>query len=71
MYRCRECKTEYKTKVEYCECGNNTFEYIEDKIPQQRKSMTLEQKSELVSKLFFVLCILISVIVWLIPVISG
>ncbi len=71
MYRCRECKTEYKTKVEYCECGNNTFEYIEDKIPQQRKSMTLEQKSELVSKLFFVLCILISVIVWLIPVKSG
>ena len=76
MYRCRECKTEYKTKVEYCECGNNTFDYIEDKIPQQKQQqqkngMTLEQKSELISKLFFVLCILISVIVWLIPVKSG
>ena len=30
MYRCKECKTEYKEKVEYCECGNNTFEEIAD-----------------------------------------
>ncbi len=72
MYRCKECKAEYKTKVEYCECGNNTFDYIEDKIPGKpqlkQTAMTLEAKSELVSRLFFAICIIISIIVWLIPV---
>jgi len=33
MYKCKECKTVYKDKVDYCECGNNVFEEIED-IPQ-------------------------------------
>lgn len=30
MYRCKECKSLYKEKVEYCECGNNIFEEIPD-----------------------------------------
>ena len=70
MYKCRECKTEYKEKVEYCDCGNNTFDYIEDKNPAKKEntSLTLEQKSELVSRLFFALCVIISLLVWLIPV---
>ena len=54
MYRCKECKAE---------CGNDTFDYIEDK-----KSLTLEQKSEIVSRIFFALCLIVSIIVWLIPV---
>ncbi|MBR1681703.1 hypothetical protein IJ707_07935 [bacterium] len=28
MYRCKECNTEYETKPEYCDCGNDTFEEI-------------------------------------------
>jgi len=28
IYRCLECKSEYKEKLEYCDCGNNTFEEI-------------------------------------------
>lgn len=70
MYRCRECKTEYKEKVEYCECGNNTFDYIEDKIPvkKEKAPLTLEQKSELVSRIFFALCIILSIIIWSIPI---
>ncbi len=75
MYRCRECKAEYKNKVEYCDCGNNTFDYIEEEIPlkpqKQKKYMTLEEKSELISKLFFGLCLIISTLVWLIPVKSD
>lgn len=75
MYRCKECKAEYKNKVEYCDCGNNTFDYIEDKIQptsnKNNKSLSLEEKSELVSRIFFAICILISVIVWLIPVKSN
>lgn len=72
MYICRECKAEYKEKVEYCDCGNNTFDYVEDKNKVQavntKQSLTLEQKSELVSRIFFALCIILSIIVWSIPV---
>lgn len=28
MYRCKDCKTIYKNKVDYCDCGNNIFEEI-------------------------------------------
>lgn len=76
MYICRECKAKYKTKVDYCECGNNTFDYVADE--EQRKSskysgrgLTLEQKSELVSRIFFALCIIISIIVLSIPIKSS
>ena len=70
MYRCRECKTEYKEKIEYCDCGNNTFDYIEDKIcvKKEKAPLTLEQKSELVSRIFFALCIILSIIIWSIPI---
>lgn len=77
MYRCKECGTEYKTKVEFCDCGNDTFDFIEDvkpikkvtpKAKIERKKLTLEQKADLISKLFFVLCIILSIIVWLIPI---
>lgn len=72
MYRCRECKAEYNEKIEYCDCGNNTFDYIEDtKQPakkQEKKPITLEQKSEIVSRIFFALCIILSILVWMIPV---
>ena len=70
MYICRECKTEYKEKVEYCDCGNNTFDYIEDKIivKKEKTPLSLEQKSELVSRIFFTLCIILSIIIWSIPI---
>lgn len=65
MYRCKECNTEYKIKPDYCDCGNDTFDYIEEKPAKQ--PITLEQKSEIVSRIFFVLCLLIAVSVWFIP----
>lgn len=75
MYICKECKAEYKEKVEYCDCGNNTFDYIEDeqvaqslKATKSRRTLTLEQKAELVSRGFFALCIILSIIVWTIPI---
>lgn len=73
MYICRECKTKYKERVEYCDCGNNTFDYVEEKQPvifqeKAKKSLTLEQKAELISWVFFVICMILSVIVWAIPV---
>lgn len=70
MYRCRECKTEYKEKIEYCDCGNNTFDYIEDKITvkKEKTPLSLEQKAELVSRAFLALCIILSIIIWVIPI---
>ena len=75
MYICRECKAEYKEKVEYCDCGNNTFDYVEDdpivsqtKTVKPKQSLTLEQKSEFISWGIFALCIILSLIVWLLPI---
>lgn len=72
MYRCKECKAEYKNKVEYCDCGNNTFDFIEDQPVKsnikEKKTLTVEQKNDIISKVFFILCIILSAIVWLIPI---
>ncbi len=70
MYICRECKTKYKEKVAYCDCGNNTFDFVEDKqlTISPKQPLTLEQKSEIVSWSFLGICLLLSLIVWLIPI---
>lgn len=74
MYICKECGTKYTKKVEYCDCGNNTFDYVEGKknvVPKQKSTkqpLTLEQKSEYLSRLFLIFCIILSAIVWVIPV---
>lgn len=62
MYRCKECNAEFKIKPDYCDCGNDTFDYIEEKHP-----ITLEEKSEIVSRVFFAICLLIAIGVWFIP----
>lgn len=62
MYKCKECNAEYKIKPDYCDCGNDTFDYIEEKQP-----VTLEQKAEIVSRVFFSICLLIAIGVWFIP----
>ena len=65
MYKCKDCGKEYKTKPDYCECGNNIFEEISTVLP--KKTFTLEQKAEIVSRIFFVICLIVSIIIWLIP----
>lgn len=32
MYKCKECGTEYETKPDYCDCGNDTFDEF---LPEQ------------------------------------
>ncbi len=68
MYRCKECQAEYKDKVEYCECGNNTFDYIEDApapiIENKAPVDNLKRKSDIVSIAFFVICIALSALIW-------
>lgn len=66
MYICKECNSKYKIKPDYCDCGNDTFDYIEDK--PTRKPMTLEEKSEIVSRIFFAICLILATLVWFIPI---
>ena len=69
MYICKDCKTEYKTKVDYCDCGNNTFDFIDDTPPKVTKEpLSIEQKKQLLSIGFLVFCLILSIIVWLIPI---
>ena len=72
MYRCSECNKEFKEKVDFCDCGNDEFIFIEDlkqiKSPIKKEPMTLEQKSQIVSLVFFIVCLLLSFVVWLIPI---
>lgn len=69
MYICKECNSKYKIKPDYCDCGNDTFDYIEDKPAKPaQKPMTLEEKSELVSRIFFAICLIMATLVWFIPV---
>ena len=52
MYRCKECNTEYETKPEYCDCGNDTFEEIivnqniVQPQPEKPECVTIEQETE-------------------------
>lgn len=66
MYICKECNSKYKIKPDYCDCGNDTFDYVEDK--PTPKPLTLEEKSEFVSRVFFAICLLMAILVWFIPV---
>lgn len=72
MYKCKDCGKEYKEKTDYCDCGNNTFDYIEDivpaEIPTPKKELSIEQKSEIISWIFLAICLITSLIVWLMPI---
>lgn len=81
MYRCTECQAEYKEKPEYCNCGNDEFEEIieiQNQTPKSslNKEPTFEstngQKLFLINKLFpisfLVICIIISISIWLIKI---
>ncbi len=35
MYRCTECNTEYEECPEFCECGNDSFEEVDDSVYQE------------------------------------
>lgn len=35
MYKCTDCNQEYENKPDFCDCGNDNFEFIEQ-IPQQQ-----------------------------------
>lgn len=71
MYKCNDCGKQYIERVEYCDCGNNTFTFVEEivKTPKTvKKPLSIDEKSQIISLSFFVICLVLSLIVWLIPV---
>ena len=71
MYICKDCGKKYTTQQEYCDCGNNTFDYIEEvtsSVPIKPQGLSIEQKAQILSWCFFWVCFFVSVIVWIIPV---
>ncbi len=44
LYKCKECKTVYNDKVDYCECGNNVFDEIEETpLVEDNQEVTVEE----------------------------
>ena len=46
MFKCKECGTEYQTKPDYCDCGNDTFEEIVVEIPKVEETKPIEIKQQ-------------------------
>ena len=66
-FKCKECGSIYDKQVEYCECGNNTFELI-DTSSSYKLSKTSIDKGNMLSWVIFSFCIILSCIIFLIPV---
>ncbi len=59
MFRCTICQKLHSTRVEYCDCGNDTFEEISESLVDNRhREISLQ---EIFSWVIFLICILLSV----------
>jgi len=68
IYRCSECKSEYKEKLAYCACGNNTFDEIPDASiskKQVKKEIKPFDIGKIISMAFFTISLILSACVWL------
>lgn len=61
MFICTECKMQYETKPNYCNCGNNLFEENGNTAISEPKDI-----KETLSILIFAICIIFAVLVWFI-----
>ena len=67
MYICKECGTEYKQKPDYCDCGNDTFDEIQDTVLPKSETITKNklETNEILSRFIFGLCLVLSFLVLL------
>lgn len=67
MFRCTECGSEYKTKPDFCDCGNDTFEEVYEPLPKSEKiKQPLNiNKLDILSWLIFTICLVLSLLVLL------
>ena len=65
MFRCTICQKLYNNKVPYCECGNDEFELLQDTEPEATQA---KNTIDNLSVGIFSLCIILSLIIWFLPV---
>lgn len=73
MFKCKECGCEYKDKPEFCDCGNDEFEEIDEvlqEVPQKVqqkvssvKPTLLKQTIEPYAIAVFIFCVVLSFVV--------
>ncbi|MCM1265053.1 MAG: TonB C-terminal domain-containing protein [Candidatus Gastranaerophilales bacterium] len=63
MYICSECGQKYKLKPDYCDCGNDIFNEIEDS--HRKVNILKKYDMNVFSVVFFVLCLVLSAFVLL------
>src|SRR5574344_1550980 len=64
-YKCKDCGKEFTEKVDYCSCGNNNFDTIEENIRQAVKKPKFQPLpiEKIFSWLIFSTCIILSFVV--------
>lgn len=61
MFKCSVCQKIYNTKVQYCECGNDEFDFVQEYTPSSvQKSYS---GGDIVSFGIFSVCIILSILV--------
>lgn len=80
MYRCTECREEFKEKPDYCTCGNDEFEEfsepreisagdgISERISLSKSSTKPIPAEKFFAIGFFFLCIILAIVPWLFKV---
>lgn len=67
MFKCTECGCEYKTKPDFCDCGNDVFTEVYETLPQQKKERQPINinKLNVLSWLIFLTCLVVSLLILL------
>ena len=70
MFKCKECGAEYDIKPDYCECGNDIFELVDnfdeeiEEFDKFEKREILEiPKIDFISPIIFTICIILSIVI--------
>lgn len=59
MFRCCDCGQEYKTKPDFCDCGNDVFEEL---VSEKPVSILEKYEISVFALSFFIICLILSVL---------
>lgn len=64
IFKCKECGCEYKTKPDFCECGNDSFDEVYETTPKEKEPLKIGfNKENMLSWVIFWICVLMSILV--------
>lgn len=65
MFKCRVCQKIYQNRVQYCDCGNDTFDVISQNVSHASPQKSISS-GDIVSWVIFILCLVAAILVWFI-----